>query len=291
MKKILFLNSFSDHAPQTYRYALKIAEHFQASLTSLHVFEIPDSAMMENQVFNELTMSHNLDNYIKDRSREELARLRKFEHQNLIPALQKVHQERKVLGGDLVSMTLKAAHQIQADLIVMGLHQHNRFISGFRNDITKLLDHAHVPILLVPPNRAYSGFLNILYPTKLVNGEEVKALSYLQTWADAFHARIHALPLVDQQLEWSTAKETIERIKRAANGNGQAIHWLDTFNQTPKLSGNPVKTILQYADQVNADVIALKLHHYSFWDALLGRHTEDQISQRAGCPILLGRWK
>lgn len=40
MKKILFLTAFSDHSKEIYRYALRIAHQFGASLTLCHIHNI-----------------------------------------------------------------------------------------------------------------------------------------------------------------------------------------------------------------------------------------------------------
>jgi nucleotide-binding universal stress UspA family protein len=126
--------------------ALSVAEEADATLTLLHVIEVPP----------ELRQPAHPPNYDVDRVRAQaeaecLTRLRA-----LIPehAREYCTIETTVLEGDAARQILDLADQQDADLIVLGVHGRSAFdLAFFGSNSKDVIRAAHCPVLIVPVAR------------------------------------------------------------------------------------------------------------------------------------------
>src|ERR1044071_9879738 len=118
-KRILFPVDFSERCRGAARYAVAMAERFEAELLLLHVVETP-VARPSDLDFGALAFASDSEAHIEDAA----AMLQQFVD---------VAAERRVERGDPARTILRVAHEISADLIMMPTHGYGafrRFILG-----------------------------------------------------------------------------------------------------------------------------------------------------------------
>ncbi|MEJ2469835.1 MAG: universal stress protein [Desulfuromonadales bacterium] len=157
IKNILVAKDLSTESADVIRYALELAGRFDAQVHVLHVMPTVDPA-----VLNMVAISMGPDKLAKlnqanekelaDKTRKQLEKILEEEKNQL--GLTLLHTPKvEVHHGEPVSMILKAADHIDADLIVVGSHSKGRLHYAFLGSVAeKILHKTHRPVIIVPPH-------------------------------------------------------------------------------------------------------------------------------------------
>ncbi len=178
MKKILFPTAYSPSSKNSWQYALKLASHFDAEITLLHVIE--DSEAKIDKV-------------------RELDRLYDFAIVFSGSEYEDVLTDFMVTQGKVIDVILQ--EESNYDLIIMGTSTINAFPEKVIGDVAlAVANKATSSLLLVPPMKRYNGVSCITYATNqsLSNTE---TLSYLSKWVDIFDSEYQLLHISKQTLE------------------------------------------------------------------------------------------
>jgi nucleotide-binding universal stress UspA family protein len=152
IKKILYATDLSDGSSHVFRYALSQARHYQAKISILHVVE-PLSPFAQSLV--ELHVSHQASEAQHAAVRQQLLdqlkkRLHAFCETEACAAEENLVAEIQVLEGQPAATIIKQAVDCQADLIVMGTHQHSAVGQALLGTTAhKVLHSCPAPTLLV----------------------------------------------------------------------------------------------------------------------------------------------
>ncbi len=152
IKNILYATDLGDGSSHVFRYALSLASRYQAQVTILHVVE-PLSPFAQSLV--ELHVSHqeseNQHTAIRSKLLEDLkGRLHAFCEQEACVAEENLVAEIQVLEGQPAATIIKQATECQADMIVMGTHQHSAIGEALLGTTAhKVLHSCSLPTLLV----------------------------------------------------------------------------------------------------------------------------------------------
>jgi nucleotide-binding universal stress UspA family protein len=155
IQNILYLTDLSKHSAYVFRYAVQIAQKFDAKITILHVLKRIDPAMevpilvhLGEEAYQKLVQEQEHD--IIDGLQQRLHEFAERELQNDPKGSDRVA---KILvhEGDPVAEMLEAAETIEADLVVMGDHSKGILAHTFLGSTTeRLLRHIRRPVLVVP---------------------------------------------------------------------------------------------------------------------------------------------
>ena len=254
---------FSDHSKRALQYAARIAEHFGARLTILHVID--------------LTLVGSATIGQPDLMPETRADLSAF-LASAVPDIDTRVKTRRLLVsvGSPVPQILHAARQEQADLIVMGTHGLGGYRKLFFGSTTeRVLRRTDVPVLavplidgdvLVPADRLAASLDTILAPVDFSDAS-THAAHIAVGLATALRARlvlVHAVPPVHAFGRWGDRAKT----RDLANVAG-AREWMDALVKsldlpTPPLTdvrvGAPAEVIARVADEQHARLIVMGLH-------------------------------
>lgn len=290
MKKILFLNGLSRYAPATYEYALNIAAHFKASLTMLHVIETRSPASRQIGTTHDPFWEDQREIFLEEEAQSTRMKLQHFITEHSIPGFEPVQQDIKVKGGALLPATMEAIRAARPDLLIMGLHRHNRFLLANRQAFSDLLLTLRCPVLLVPAKAAFSGLLTFLYVTDRVAEADLPVFHYLQNWATAFHLQVHVLCIHPREPESGNEELIRAQLQKALGKNSTPIVWTEPQGGEWIYEERKGGDILELAEEIRADLIVMRARRQGFWSSLLRPSLEKQIAQHSAIPMLIGEW-
>ncbi|BDS13625.1 universal stress protein [Aureispira anguillae] len=158
IKKILFPTSCSESSIKAFEYTLAVARYFGASIDVLHVCE-PNMGILVPSV-----MRHQLIQEQKKAAKIMLQNwLKRFEIKDIV-----IHQEVE-LGYAKENIATYANKRKDIDLIIIGAKDNNSFTKIIWGTIiSKTIEGANAPVLVVPKGIVFQDIKNMLYLTPLV---------------------------------------------------------------------------------------------------------------------------
>ncbi|MGF1562779.1 MAG: universal stress protein [Geminicoccaceae bacterium] len=155
IKTILYATDLDAHAAKVFRYAVAMAQAYEAKIILLTVMEpLTDTgeALLRGAIPDE-----ELERYRKEgltRAEQDLhARIEAFCQAELGPDVHEsdVIAETRVVRGHPAQVIVDQAKTTGVDVIVMGMHSHSRFEQLFiGSEAHKVVNHSKTPVLLVP---------------------------------------------------------------------------------------------------------------------------------------------
>lgn len=155
LEKILYTTDLGKNTRIVFRYAIRLAQQFQAQITLLHVLEPLGSygnALLETYLPKE-TIEKLHQKGIAELRTTLLKRLDDFcrDELQLSPAESHLIADTQVVYGAPAQQIVKQAQMIPADLIVMGTHSYstlNEMLIG--STARKVTQLSPIPVLIVP---------------------------------------------------------------------------------------------------------------------------------------------
>lgn len=288
---------FGDYAVA---YAATIAAGSRAEVELVHAHEFhQDASQLESltpyRYEGVVDAEERLDG---DDWAEELARLN-----GLAESLRRndIRAVARVIHGPASRTLPRHTHDIDADLLVMSTHGHagegRHFLGGLADSMVR---HAETPILLVrPPSELPAAhrpprFEHVLVPLDGSSLSEA-VLPSARHLGRAFRSRLTLLRvLTDRRWPLHRADEERERAARKAQARaeleevaGRVKH--DWNGAEIAIATNPdaARAILEAADRLGADVIAMATHGRSGLPRLMLGSVADRMLRTSGLPLLL----
>ncbi|MCB0533231.1 MAG: universal stress protein [Lewinellaceae bacterium] len=276
MKKILVPTDFSNNSRHAIRIAAGIAQKVKGRLELLHANTavayappLPDYYVPE---------AYDMSEYYENAAEElytikrELGDSGKYDD---------VRFETVVEEGFLYSTVRRIAEEDRADLIIMGTKGATGTTEFFVGSNTeKVIRTAPCPVLAVPENAGAFDLKKVIFPTTLRKDQEV-VFQTLAEWQKAYPFEVKILYLNNPG-----GFETNDEIEKAITGFTEAV---GLKNASPYISGNTFNeeaSILQFANQENADLIVMGTHQRQGLSHLLfGSLTED-TANHSDIPVL-----
>lgn len=155
IKNLVFATDLNSNTRQAFRYALSLAQQYQAKITLLHVLE-PLSTF--GTALLEAYMPHDVSDKLHAHTLEEVRKklqkqLESFCQEELHATAAESHliADTVVIEGHPADSVIAYAKQIQADMIVMGTHSHSLITKIFVGSISqKATQTSSIPLLIVP---------------------------------------------------------------------------------------------------------------------------------------------
>jgi nucleotide-binding universal stress UspA family protein len=155
IKKILYATDLSKNSAYAYRYAMNLAEKYDAEIVILHVIE-PIPPMVKHYVkgfVDEINWEEKIkyeQEMVVERIRKRLEQFCKKESQDA-PQCVALVSTVLVRPGHPVEEILKAADEEQCSLIVLGTHGKGFLKQTFLGSVARsVLDRAKDPVFIVP---------------------------------------------------------------------------------------------------------------------------------------------
>lgn len=295
IRHILCPVDLSDISRHALDHALAIANWYDARVTVLHVFTVPQP-LMPPFMPPPAIMIEDLPGLMPSQPGDVAEEVRRF-----VGLTAASRADVVVVEGSPVRGILDQAERLPADLLVMGTHGRSGFEALFLGAVTeKVLRSTHVPVLTVPP--PVERVETVLYHTILCPIEfsdpSTRALEYALTLAEETGARLVLLHVVElltdapqfgeaaivSLTEYQRHLEEDARARLRSVIPEEARVWCTPVERV--MAGKAYRVILDVAEQEHAEVIVMGVHGKGALNRRLFGSTTHHVIREARCPVL-----
>ncbi|MDX1501741.1 MAG: universal stress protein [Thermoanaerobaculia bacterium] len=291
IRRILVATDFSETADSGLEWALEMARVHGAELLLVH------GLMLPNQATDFLPSPPDYSEEIRAAARGRLER-----------AADSARERGVVVSAELrlgipSETVLEAAEESQADLVVIG----TRGLTGIQHLLLgstaeRVVQRSVCPVLTVHPGDVdrHRPVRKIVLPTDFSAASDHAVETTLELLRprldDAELVLLHVYHLPFEYTAYGTvptaldyfkdvegsAQERLEELAEPLRGRGLTVH-------TSAREGYPPEVIVEAAEELEADLLALGTHGRSGLAHLLLGSTAERVVQRAPCPVLTVR--
>ncbi|MBI1316236.1 hypothetical protein GC167_05175 [bacterium] len=264
MKTILVPTDFSANADKALDFALDIAPKMGAKLHIFNAFDLP---------YSQNVMTTSLLDALRESSEAGLKELAKrIEGRGVVFVT-----ESKL--GNPISVSRELVRREKVDLLILG----TRGASGIEevligSNAAAILHAVDCPVLAIPSHSKPEPIQDIAFATDGNTKGETLALPRLKMLAEVFGARIHILHVFDpESTELSVINEAHYR---------KQLEGVDLLFALVEKNKSIEKSILEYAENNNIDVLALLARRYGFLQSLFHNSLTSRIAYHSRLPFL-----
>ena len=270
MKKILVPIDFSKPSEYAAKMAAKIAKKTGASITLIHLIELP---------------SEIVDIYYGSRFSipESMLYLRKIKEKILDFKNNFFAEDMKVdyfikLNNPFDGIK-KYAEKIDADLIIMGSRGHSKFeeiIIGSNTE--KIVRSSKIPVIVVKRDSKKFSLKNLVFASNFKKDNKEVFIKFLD-FANAFNSKIYLLR-VNTPSKFESTAESKQKIKDFIKEYNLLKYSINIYDDTSIEKG-----IINFSREKKVDLIALSTHGRSGISHLFSRSVAKSLSEIALKPI------
>ena len=275
MKKILFPTDLSDAANHAFIYALQLADKWQASITTLHVYQelqVGD-VHLPGSLYN---FYQSMDLYSFQNYKDAIPTLVDLAEKNDMSHIEVRHMLEE---GEVVQNILEAADKEEADIIVLGTTGARGLKEIFLGSVAgEILENATCPVLAVPANAEFDGTIdNIAYATAY-QAADVNALKKLVQLFESFNPTFHCINV--DLAHTAPLTQQMDKFQAAVGETASAIHY-KVIDSTDRNKG-----ITDYLAAENVDIITMLTRKRNFIQELFNYSKTKALAYHANTPIL-----
>lgn len=269
MKKILVPTDFSSTANTALRYAEALAQHWNASLDVIHIY---------NFEYLEQNLSDRLRNALREEKME--AAHRNFNEELKEMGLENSDRIEPVLReGYAGEETVEYAVDQEVDLIVMGTRkEHNTLEKIFGSVSTDVVRRAESPVLVVPEGASFEKIEHIGYATDF-NLADANAFDELKQFAKDFGAKLHLVHVTEEGDRDEMVSELSDK------------GWFESTEQdvsfTMLRDDSVIDGLDGFAKEKDLDIMAMFIPHRNFWERLFHRSFTRRMVFHSDLPLLI----
>lgn len=247
MKTILVPTDFSDHAMFATIAAAGLARKMDASIIIFHVLDEPEDTQ---------EMSNKLDKVLSHSSLEGIT-----------------HHYLQV-QGDVIDEIAEE----KVDLIVMGSEGASGLESFFiGTNAEKVAKKSNCPVFVIKTRTDLTRVKKIVFPTNMHKEDEM-ILNDIKELQRFYGAHLHLVKVFDDMI---TPESDVEkRLKDYA-----AFHEMRDFSVKAIPGVDEADEIIEYAESLNADLIALATHDRKGLDKIFAGHISGEVINESRIPI------
>jgi nucleotide-binding universal stress UspA family protein len=274
MINILVPTDFSALSKIAFKYAIKIANEVNGTVTLLH------SVSSVEPVTN--AMRHRVkpvENEVMADAHDQL--------QKLIRSMARSIQFSQAIRSSVIkssdtfpNVVNKEAKKHRIGLIVMGTHG----ASGIRkvvvgSNTNGVIGSSKVPVLAIPEHAEFKGFRNIIYASDLKNFS--KELATISPYVKKFDSTLHVVHVVKSGKDVPEIEEKVEGLAAKA-GHKDAVVMIFA-------DGSIDEGIEQYIGLAKADLLAMFTHRLTFYEKLMDSSVTRRMAFHSRVPLLAFR--
>lgn len=271
MKRILIPVDFSEQAQRAIESAAQIAKRTNAEIYLLHMIDLPSNEA-------------DLDDRADASSPAKLLFLRKV-HEKIEELMNvdvlkgiKVHEE--VRFHKTFSGIIDYSKELGIDLIVMGSQGATGLKELFIGSNTeKVVRNSNVPVLVVKKGMAQTGLNKHVFASNFSDKTKPSFGRFLE-FSAIFDAEVHLL-FVNTVHNFEATQETSKRIRQFIAGFDMPKHSLNIYNDVSIEKG-----ILNFAKELDADLIALNTHQRSGLSSMFNESISEDLVNHAYKPVI-----
>jgi nucleotide-binding universal stress UspA family protein len=272
---IVLATDFSANSVNAYNYARHLAQHFGATLTVAHVYDMPISpetldylAVMPSRSDLERAVQERMSNFLGSHDGKVTTHIR--------------IKTKALLGMGVPQDTLvEHSKNPLTDLLILGTKGGANWLDKLLGTVAvEVMTKAHCPVLIVPKEARYKGIHNALYATS-PDSESEKDMSAAVDFAQYFATKLHFIH-VHSPLEDPSDDHTHAIFERVLAQKGLfAPYSIETVAAMTVSEG-----INEYCRRNPIDLMIAVTHHRGFWDNLVHYSVTQELAWHAHLPIL-----
>jgi|TARA_R110002126_G_scaffold291704_2_gene455592 nucleotide-binding universal stress UspA family protein len=272
MEKILVPIDFSKKSEFASKMAARIAKKSNSIVYLLHLIELPTGIIDMGAGSNfSIPESMLYLRKVKDRILE-------FKD-NFFHKKTEVHYSIKFQHPH--EGILKYATKIKADLIIMGSKGHSDFEEILIGSNTeKVVRTAKVPVIVVKKDSEKFRMRNLVFASSFKNEDKKEVFSKFLDFANHFKSEIHLL-IVNTPSNFESTQDATKKVKNFITEFDLPKYSIHIYNDASIEKG-----ILNFAKDIDADLIALSTHGRSGLSHLFSASVTKSLSKKALKPIL-----
>lgn len=266
---IVMPTDFSDTAKMALEHAGKLAKHFKARITLVHVFETGTYAGLFGNSGQEVTLM----DQVRSRLEAESAAITKAYG---VPC-------DIVLGnGRIYDQIVSTAQDVDADLIVMGTHGASGWAEFFvGSNAFKVVTQSPCPVISIPESSKTSEYKNIILPIDSTP-ETRQKVRYAVTLAKAYEGTIHIASLITDD----TTEVRFDFEKKVR----QIVQYLEkegvAHTENTLVGSNLATMTMNYSESKGGDLIVMMTEQEPNLTGFLMGPYAQQIVNHSRIPVL-----
>lgn len=278
IQKILFPTDFSDTAQNAFRYCLRIADTYKASIELLHVI-YPEYQGMDIPIMATKAM--------KDKAEAAKVVLQEFVD-NGLAQVQAGYQFKEVPSinsaveiGGAATVIADVVERDAIDLVIMGTRDtHSAFEKTFGSVTTSVIERVPCPVLVIPEEAELKKIDIIAYATELEESEPYHIWKASQM-LEPFHPILRIVHIGKNQ----DSTEKMGDLEDFFTQNAPALQV--TFHN---VEGNVVIDKLEeFSETYDIDVMIMYAPHHNFWQRIFQQSTTKRMALQTKIPVLFYR--
>ncbi len=273
MKKILVPCDFSDCAIEAFKFAIDLASHTKGEVSVVKVIDLP---VVYEATFGmpPYVLNPGFVKELDDDAQANFAKMNEKYGKNF-PGVQFI-----VLHGPTTTMLRDYIEDKKIDQVVMGTHGASGFKEFFVGSNTeKIVRFSKAPVFAIKKAVPLDSIRSIAFPTLLEMDQPDLAMKVMML-QKFFNAKLHLL-LVNTPSNFRTQQEQKEAMDEYIRQYGFENFTVNMRNDT---YFEP-DSILRFASEVKADMIAMGTHARKGISHFLIGSTAEDVVNHLNCPI------
>jgi nucleotide-binding universal stress UspA family protein len=273
MKKILFATDYSEIASNAFDYAIHLADEMDLDLIAVHISPSP--------AFTAHTPGDMMDITIQEDRQADMDKIIKSIEGHKLYAKRKFSIKPDARQGLVVDQIVKAAHEGNVELIIIGTHGQTGLKDWFfGNHASEIIRKSGIPVMAIPPDVKYAKIKRIAYAIDFKDFDK-SSLRQLIDMMKAFKAKLTLLHI-------DVEKDNID--------DTQLINFRKYVEETYNIPGLEFKflqgedvfsLINDFAEENHIDIVAMKHRKDSFLDLMLHRSITQLMTLTTTKPLLV----
>ncbi len=270
MKNILVPTDFSEHSTWALEVAIMLAKRTNAAIHLLHVVDVPTYTF--NAAYERLAMQKRQE--LLAETSKQLAALAET------TAAQGVQLNHVLEQGTTYKLIVETADANNCDVIVMGTHGVSGLKKLFIGSTTERVIHtANCPVLSIRQPVSKVDIKQLVFASNFF-GEVVDVFPKVHAFAQAFGAKLQFVR-INTPGNFETTRFINKQVREFVKLCNVKNYEMTIYNDNTEEEG-----VLNFAEDVNADLIAIATHERTTLSHLINPSVAEGLSERAALPIL-----
>lgn len=274
-RTILVPTDLSEVAENALDHAIKIAKLFQNDILLLHIIE--DSFLgsllgIKTSVKDGLVM-----NLLQDKLDQKA---KEIEEKHGIPTKAVIKE------GRIYKTILEVSEEIRCDSIMMGTNGASGIGQLVGSNASRVIAHSEVPVIVIKDKPIGEGYKNIILPIDLTLESKQKVAWAIHV-AKKFNSVVHIISVKENdEFLLNKTKANLSQVEEVLDKNG--VSYTAKMLDLDDYSGNIAEDTLEYAEEVNADLIIIMTQQEKegISEFVVGTYAQQIVNKQSTIPVL-----
>jgi nucleotide-binding universal stress UspA family protein len=280
MKKILIPTDFKKESFQTTKYGMNLALKLNMEVLLLHVLNLGQiGSTASTEADFRAVPQDNVEHT------EQHLKAAKMAMKKTIETLTKEFDslpviESKIETGPLKDTIAGFTKQEETALLLLTAKEDGGFLQFMTYINNYLTEKSGCPVLIVPESAEFHDFNRIVYATDYKQ-EDIQAFKTLSAYAKPFDGFIYGLHMtqdnfMDERMKKEGFRENVRKQVGYENLNVYLVKGDDI-----------IKNLEDFAEESEADVIALHQENENFFKKVFSENTARKVARKSHLPVLV----